>query len=145
MFKKLLLLGAVAGLLSGIASIIYQKVYTTSLGEGFTAIVKPVSVIASSILGCLVAASGYMVLYKWLKDKGEIIFNFIFTIFSFASIVAPFAAKLPFDIEAPELFPGLVIPMHFFPALAWFTLKPLFIKTAHLQKDATKTASAANV
>jgi len=144
MFKKLLLLGAVAGLLAGIASLIYQKVYSASLGDGFTTIVKPVSVIAANVLGCLIAASGYMVLYKWLKDRGEIVFNFVFTILSFASIVAPFAAKLPFDIEAPELFPGLVIPMHFFPALAWFTLKPLFIKTVHLQKDAIKTVSASN-
>jgi len=127
MFKKLLLLGAVAGLLAGIASIIYQKVYAASLGDGFITIVKPVPVIASSILGCLTAATGYIVLYKWLKDRSEIIFNFAFTILSFASMVVPFAAKLPFDIEAPELFPGLVIPMHLFPALAWFTLKPLFI------------------
>ena len=54
--------------------------------------------------------------------------NFVFAILTFASILGPFATKLPLDVEMPELFPGLTVPMHFFPALAWFTLKPLFIK-----------------
>jgi len=36
----------------------------------------------------------------------------------------------------PELFPGLVVPMLFFPALAWFTLKPLFIKPGRTYRAA---------
>jgi hypothetical protein len=71
---------------------------------------------------------GYALLAKWLPRAGEIVFNFVFVILTFASIMGPFAAKLPLTIEAPELFPGLTVPMHFFPVLAWFTLKPLFIK-----------------
>jgi hypothetical protein len=76
----------------------------------------------------VLAAIGYWILDWKLKDKGEIVFNFLFSLLSFASLLAPFGAKLPLDIEAPELFPGMVIPMHFFPALAWYTIKPLFIK-----------------
>jgi hypothetical protein len=30
------------------------------------------------------------------------------------------------DVEFPEMFPGLVIPMHFFPALAFFAIDPFF-------------------
>jgi hypothetical protein len=76
----------------------------------------------------LLASVGYGLLVKWLPKPGEIVFNFALVVLTFASIMGPFAVKLPLDFEQPELFPGLTVPMHFFPALAWFTLKPLFIK-----------------
>ncbi len=128
MLKRLLLLGIVSGVLAGIVALIYQKVYSSSVGADFSAIAKPVGIMISNIVGCLIAAVGYWILSKWLKGKTEIVFNFIFMILSFASMLPAFAAKLPLDVASPELFPGLVIPMHFFPALAWFTLEPLFIK-----------------
>jgi hypothetical protein len=37
--------------------------------------------------------------------------------------------SLPLDIEYPELFPGLVVPMHFFPAYAFLTIYPFFKQT----------------
>lgn len=129
MFKKSMLLGMLAGMLAGAASIIYQKVYASSLGEDFITIAKPLNIIASSLFAGLLAAIGFFLLSKWLKSKGEVVFNFIFVILTFASIIAPFAITLPLEVETPELFPGLIVPMHFFPALAWFTLKPLFIKS----------------
>jgi len=52
--------------------------------------------------------------------------NFIYAILSFASIIGAMDASLPLDIDFPELFPGLVVPMHFFPALAFFTFQPFF-------------------
>ncbi|MEO6549396.1 MAG: hypothetical protein ABIN94_15445 [Ferruginibacter sp.] len=130
MLKKSLLLGGVSGILAGVASIIYQKVYAASLGVDFANIAKPQNIIIASLVTGLIAGTGYWLLTKWLKTKGEVIFNFLFTILSFASIAGAFGAKLPFDVDMPELFPGLVVPMHFFPALAWFTLKPTFIKNA---------------
>lgn len=129
MFKRFLLPGAVSGILAGIASIIYQKVYAASLGADFSSIVKPLNIVIITLVSGLIAATGYWLFNKWFKNKGEIVFNFVFVILSFASILGAFAFKLPFDVEMPELFPGLVVPMHFFPALAWFTLKPLFIKS----------------
>jgi len=128
MFKKSLSLGIVAGIIAGAASLVYQKVYASSLGEDFGTIAKPVSIFSISVFAGVLAAVLFSLSQAWLKRKGEIVFNFVFVVLTFASILAPFAVKLPFDIEAPELFPGLVVPMHFFPALAWFTLKPLFIK-----------------
>jgi len=127
MFKRLLLLGVLAGLLAGVASIVYQKVYTSSLGADFSTVISPVSIFASSLLGCLLAAIVYWLLDKWLKHRGEAVFNFVFTILSLVSILAVFAIKLPLDLESPELFPGLAVPMHFFPALGWYTLRPLFL------------------
>ncbi len=128
MFKKLLLLGLVSGVLAAVAALIYQKIYVSSLGADFSAIVKPVNIVIVCTLAGLLASTGYGLLTKWLPRAGEIIFNFVLVILTFASILGPFATKLPLEIEMPELFPGLTVPMHFFPALAWFTLKPLFIK-----------------
>jgi H+/Cl- antiporter ClcA len=128
MFKKSLLLGIVSGLLAGVAGVVYSRVYHSSLGADFSKVAPTVNIIASSLAGGVLAAVGSWLLDKVLKDKGEIVFNLLFSFISFATLLAPFAVKLPLDMEAPELFPGMVIPMHFFPALAWFTLKPLFIQ-----------------
>ncbi|THU41126.1 hypothetical protein FAM09_03155 [Niastella caeni] len=128
MFKKLLLLGLVSGVLAGVAALIYQRIYTNSLGADFATIAKPVNIVITTTLAGLLASIGFGLLTKWLPKPGEIIFNFVFVILTFASILGPFAVKLPLEIETPELFPGLTVPMHFFPALAWFTLKPLFVK-----------------
>lgn len=129
MLKKLLLLGAVSGSLSAVAAIIYQKVYAASLGENFIQIAKPFNIFAINIIGGLLASTGFWLLHKWLKSNTEIVFNLLFSLLSFLSIIPAFGFRLPVTIETPELFPGLVIPMHFFPALAWLTLKPIFIKS----------------
>ena len=82
MFKRSLLLGVISGLLAGITSIIYQKVYAHSLGADFITIATPVNIICASIFGGVLAAVGYWLLDKWLKIKGEIVFNFIFIIYN---------------------------------------------------------------
>jgi hypothetical protein len=125
--KRVLLLGLVAGVLAAIAALIYQKVYTNALGADFAELVKPVNIFITCIGAGILAGLGYFLLTKWLNRAGEIIFNFVLVVLSFASILGPFAIKLPLTIDMPELFPGLTVPMHFFPALAWFTLKPLFM------------------
>ena len=135
MFKRLLLLGLISGVLAGIAALIYQKVYSSSVGADFSNIAKPAGIMISNVVGCIIASVGYWILNKWLKEKTEIVFNFIFVILSFASIIPAIGAKLPLDVNSPELFPGLVIPMHFFPALAFFTIEPLFIKISEKTKN----------
>lgn len=97
-------------------------------GADFSTIAKPLNIVITTLVAGIIAATGYWLFTKWLKGRGEIIFNFVYVILSFASIPGAFAFKLPFDIEMPELFPGLVVPIHFFLPLAWFTLKPLFFK-----------------
>jgi hypothetical protein len=128
MFKRALLLGIVSGLLAGIAGLVYARVYYTANEADFSKVASVVKIISSSLFGGVLAAIGYTILVRALKTRGEIVFNLLFTIFSFASLLLPIAYKLPLTIETPELFPGMVIPMHFFPALGWYTLKPIFIK-----------------
>jgi ABC-type branched-subunit amino acid transport system permease subunit len=130
MFKKALLLGIVSGLLAGVAGLIYAHLYYSINEADFSKVANSVRIIAASLAGGVLAAIGYTVLVKWLKSNGEIVFNLLFTILSFVSLLSPIAYRLPRELETPELFPGMVIPMHFFPALAWFTLKPLFFRPA---------------
>jgi len=64
-----------------------------------------------------------------LKGKTDMVFNLLFVVLTFASILRPIGFIMPLDQESPELFPGLAVPMHFFPALGWFALKPFFGKS----------------
>jgi ABC-type branched-subunit amino acid transport system permease subunit len=128
MFRKALTLGIVSGLLAAIAGLIYAHLYYSINEADFSKVASSIRIIASSLAGGVLAAIGFTLFNKWLKSNGEIVFNLLFSIISFASLLMPIAYKLPTSLETPELFPGMVIPMHFFPALAWFTLKPLFIR-----------------
>ena len=129
MLKKSLALGLISGLLAGIAGVIYAHLYYTINEADFSKVASTINILAGSLFGGVLAALGYTLLDKWLKTRGEIVFNLVFTLISFISLLAPIAVRLPRNIDTPELFPGMVIPMHFFPALAWFTLKPLFIRS----------------
>ena len=129
MFKKSLALGIVSGLLAGIAGVIYAHLYYTINEADFSRVASTINILAASLFGGVLAAIGYTLLDKWLNTRGEIVFNLVFTLISFISLLGPIAVRLPRNIDTPELFPGMVIPMHFFPALAWFTLKPLFVRS----------------
>ena len=129
MLKKSLALGLISGLLAGIAGVIYAHLYYTINEADFSKVASTINILAGSLFGGVLAALGYTLLDKWLKTRGEIVFNLVFTLISFISLLAPIAVRLPRNIDTPELFPGMVIPMHFFPALAWFTLKPLLIRS----------------
>ena len=129
MLKKSLGLGFISGLLAGIAGVIYAHLYYTINEADFSRVASTINILAASLFGGVLAAIGYTLLDKWLKTRGEIVFNLVFTLISFITLLGPIAVRLPRNIDTPELFPGMVIPMHFFPALAWFTLKPLFIKS----------------
>jgi hypothetical protein len=126
MLKKPLLLGTISGLLAGVVSLVYSNLYVKLLAVDYSSLVTPTKIIISSLLGGLVAAVGYWVLQRVFKARTEVFFNLLFTILSFASIVGAFWTKLPLDVDRPELFPWLMLPMHLFPVLAWLTLKPIF-------------------
>jgi hypothetical protein len=50
----------------------------------------------------------------------------------FVSIIGAIAMTLPLAIDFPELFPGLVVPMHFLPAWAYFAMALFFKKEARV-------------
>jgi hypothetical protein len=53
-------------------------------------------------------------------DKFEFFFSFLYGRFLI------FMIRLPLDIEHPELFPALAIPLELFPVIAFYILIPFF-------------------
>jgi hypothetical protein len=129
MLKPLLNLGLFAGILAASESIIYSKIYSLALGVDFSMIVTIPGITIASIAVCLIAGIVYLFLYKCLQEKTDFTFTTMFVLLSLATSVLPVAFELPLTINNPELFPGLAIPMHIFPVLAWLTLKPLLFNT----------------
>jgi uncharacterized membrane protein len=127
MNKKLFIQGLSAGILSSIACIIYNRIYLFATEVDFSKVVNIPVLISINLLACILAAAGYFVFKKLFKKNAELLFNLTFSILSFISVMYPISISLPLSIKNPELFPGLTVPMHFFPALAWFTLRPLFV------------------
>jgi hypothetical protein len=134
--KKIFIHGIVAGILSSIASLIYFYLYQTTLGTSFDKVINAGSIVGSSIFGCVLISIGYLLIFKFNKENFKGILNIAITVLSFASIIGVISMSLPLDIESPELFTGLAVPMHFFPALAFFAIEPFFRQ----QKAITKTA-----
>jgi len=128
MYKKIFFHSVAAGVLASAAAIIYNQVYFFATQTDYSRILNTSSITGLNILVCMLAGILYWALIKWLKQKGEVVFNFLFSIISFACVMVPISISLPLDIEFPELFPGLAVPMVFFPVVAWHTLRPFFIK-----------------
>jgi hypothetical protein len=128
MFKKYFLHGLVSGIMAALAAIIYDRIYYFATEADFSGVLGTVRIISLNMLLCLLAAFLNWSLVMWMKLKGEVVFNFLFSIVSFALIIIPISISLPLDVKFPELFPGLAVPMVFFPALAWYTVVPLFGK-----------------
>jgi hypothetical protein len=127
-WKKIFLQGIISGLLAAFGCIAYSLVYQHSFLVDFSKLVNPIGIIGSSVFGCMIMAIAYGLLDKMNKQNLIGVLNVIFVLVSFASIIGPISMSLPLDIESPEMFPGLVIPMHFLPTLAFLTLLPFFKK-----------------
>jgi hypothetical protein len=125
MFKIIFYRGLTSGIIAATAAIIFKHIHQFATYTDFSKVVSVPVLIAVNVGVCMLAAVLFFALVKWLGKRGEIVFNILFFIASFASVMWSFAYILPLEIETPELFPGLTVPMHFFPALAWFALAPI--------------------
>ncbi|HEY4323680.1 MAG TPA: hypothetical protein VGN20_06830 [Mucilaginibacter sp.] len=126
MFKRLFIHGLIAAAIASIAAVVYNRIYFFATEADFSKSLNIGTMIGLSVLICMTAAFVCYGLLKWLGKKGEIVFNFVFSIVTYAGMIIPISLTLPLDIKFPELFPGLAVPMVFFPAMAWYTLRPLF-------------------
>ena len=138
MLKKSLLLGVTAGLLSGVACLVFASIYKNAMFVDFSPVVSATNYFGSTLFGCILASLGYVGLRKVSSRFGEIIFNLLFAIISFATIIFPLkymAYMFPpeLDIEGIDemtsYFQPFAITLHLVPALVWFTLKPIFIRS----------------
>jgi hypothetical protein len=126
--KKHLIHGSVAGALAAVASIIFLNIYKQLYLVDFSTVIDEVAIISSSIIGCVLMAVGYIILDKIKKQNLYGAMNILIMVLSFLSIVPVMGMTLPLEVEFPELFPGMVVPMHFFPAVTFFGLTPFFKK-----------------
>jgi hypothetical protein len=126
MYKRIFFHSLVAGVLAAMACVIYNHIYFFATEADFSRVLNTFSMTGYCIIICLVAGFIYWAFLRWLKRMGTIIFNFLFSILSFAAVAIPISVSLPLDIQFPELFPGLAVPMIFFPLIAWYTVQPLF-------------------
>jgi hypothetical protein len=126
MFKKDFIHGIIAGILASIAGIIYSHVYFFANEADFSGLVNVYSIIGLNVAVGIIIAAIHTISVKFLKKNAELVFNLTLSVLSFALIVLPISISLPLNVKFPELFPGLVVPMLFFPAIAWFTLNPIF-------------------
>jgi hypothetical protein len=126
MFKRLFIHAFLAAFIASVAGIIYNRIYFFATEADFSRIINYGTIAGFSFLVCMAAAFVEYALVSWLGKKGYVAFNLLFSILSFACVMVPISATLPLTIKTPELFPGLAVPMMFFPAMAWYTLAPLF-------------------
>jgi hypothetical protein len=127
MFKKHFYHGLTSGIMAALAAIIYSRIHYFATEADFSEIINPGTMISLNLIVCLIISIGYYFVVSISKKKRVLAFNLLISIFSFAAVIIPISVSLPLSVKNPELFPGLAVPMIFFPALAWFTFKPLFI------------------
>jgi len=130
LFARSILLGLTAGVLSAVACLIFAMVYKETQYLDFSSLIGTGAYFGACIFGCVLASIGYWTFKRFVPVFGTIIFNLLFTLLTFASILGPISYIWPpeADTEIITYFPMYAMTLHFFPALIWYTLKPLFIK-----------------
>jgi hypothetical protein len=126
MFKFHFYHGAISGIMAAVAAIIYSRIHYFATQADFSSIINLGTIISVNLVVCLIFSTGYYFYIKIFKKKGIIFFNILISVLSFAAVIIPISISLPLTIKNPELFPGLAVPIVFFPALSWLTFKPLF-------------------
>lgn len=117
-----------SGILAGGVSFGYGATFEKQLMEDYSNVVPSAAIFISCLVGTIMATFGYWLLMKLIPMFGEFIFALIFAAFSAASLVG--VLGYTFTDDSSELhqfiFYGYAMPMHFFPFLAWYVVKPLF-------------------
>jgi len=139
MFKKIFFHALVASTLTMLAAIIYNRIYVFATEADFSKVINTGSIISLSVITCFSIGIIYYGMIRLFKRKAEVIFNFVLSTVSFCTVMYPISVTLPLDIIFPELFPGLAVPMVFFPAMAWYTAKPIFSASEITKFEKSKT------
>jgi hypothetical protein len=129
-FKKGIVLGITSGIVAGGVGTLYNAIYNEAFYTDFSSVLNPTGIFIASIIGCLLMGMGYVVAARLKRPLLIPILNVLYCILSFASIIGVLNFKFPLTMDADMIvaFPGLAIPMHFFPALSFLALVPFFWK-----------------
>lgn len=127
MVKKIIF-AVSSGLLAGVVSYVYGDMIQNQLVEDYSKEVPTIAIFISCLIGTILATVGHWVLTKFIPSFGEVIFGLLFAGLTTASLIG--VLGFVFKGETTEahqyIFYCYAMPMHFFPFLAWYTLKPLF-------------------
>ncbi len=126
--KNVFLVGLLTSIFSSIINLGYLELYNNALGNYFDKILNTPSVIGFSTFSSMLYTVGYILIFKLSKEKLAGILNILYVILVCVSVVITFSLSLPLDIEAPELFVGLVVPIMIFPAFLFLALQPFLNK-----------------
>ena len=145
-FPRIILHSFSSGLLATLACFFYATFYYTLLFD-FSEGLSKVFIFIAFFKNCLLAATLMSIIYYFLKGfflKRGILADLLSgLLFSAASVALVFYVlkmqdpvfKNPDAQLFVDFYKGFLMPMLFFPLLAWFTLKPLFLlKTASENK-----------
>jgi hypothetical protein len=124
--KLILLKTFIPSILASVAGISYQIAYESALNCDFSKLVNPVSITMATTIGCILISLGNLLLIKLKLSRFKGWYFIVINIFSMLSIIGPTGTTLPFDIQSPELFPGLIAPLHLLPALSYITISTFF-------------------
>lgn len=135
MFKKFFLLGLVSAVFSTIACFAYTTTYYSMIVDFSEA--NGMLMLTSACFLTAMIATVLNVVSRWILKKpalADFAFNMLFSLVSIATVFVMLGVKDPdFQSENAKLFAefhkGFLMPMLFFPALAWFTFKPLIVKS----------------
>ena len=130
-WQKTFIAGAVATALSSVACVVYAELYKNAFFVDFSQVVSIGSMISASAVGCFLMFVGYKLSSKVKVRNTAGWLNILYGVISFASIAGVLGFNLPLEVEFPEMFPGMVIPMHFFPLIAVLTIQPFFLFQQH--------------
>lgn len=126
MFRSHFYHGVVSGIMAAVAAIIYNRIYYFATQADFSGILNFGTIVSTSLVVCMIFSICYYFYLIIFKKKGIVYFHMLISILSFAAVIIPISVSVPLSVKNPELFPGLAVPIVFFPALSWFTFKPLF-------------------
>ena len=128
--KKGLLLGVTSGIVAGGVGTLYNAIFSDAFYVDFSSVLNPTGIFIASMIGCLLMGLGYAIAARLKRPLLIPIINVLYCILSFASIIGVLNYTFPLSMDPDMLiaFPGLAIPMHFFPALSFLALVPFFWK-----------------
>ena len=113
-------------LLSASASIVYYFVFLSLWKLDYSAIVNPFSITGICTFICALMSLGYLLVREWKGEKWIPWLNILICLLSFIGVLMSFLIKLPLDVDNPEFFPSLVIPVQLFPVMAFLAVAPFF-------------------
>lgn len=125
-WKKAFLNGLIGSILSTSACLIYKSIYQEAFYVDFNQVMSTTAIVAACTIGCFLMAIGHQFGLWWKGPKTVGWLNIVYSLISFASIAGVLGFNLPLETESPEMFPGLAIPMHFFPVLSLLSIYPFF-------------------